>query len=600
MPALLAFTAGCNKDYLKPRPLSFYTPENLYNTAEGLQSALVNSQQNLYAEYFADEAPFLTQMVLSDEAVNVLSTTCQNFNVLLQPEAPLNNTNYIKTGWFWDYGYKGIKLANTVISYIDVPKWDTTSAEDMATRNTLLGKAYFERALRYYWLCNTYGDVPWAGKLYTTPKLDFYSVKREVILEKIKEDLEWAAEWVPEKADKGDVPKGAILHLLTKVYLALGDFDNAIRTASLVIDGGTYHLMTERFGADKDDPSKNLLWDLHRPENKALPENKEALYLLIDRPNVPGNSGGSNLMRNTVPAYFDPDVRTPNGNQGMAPITDIEFDMMAKYGRGIGRYRPTWYLEHTIWDNDASDLRHTRGNWTFMDDLVYDNPALKGVDPYYGKPLQKYNATGTLLIGDTMRKWYSWPHHKLYIIDPEVLQSESGGHGDWYIFRLAETYLLRAEAYWWKGNLGAAAKDINAVRVRAQAKPIAPDAVNIETILDERARELCYEEPRKEVLTRIAYLFAKTGKPYKNKVYTLENFSSQNFWYDWVIEKGNYYNTGKVTIVHGDPFTISPYHVLWPVPQHAIDANVNGVINQNQGYIGDGKSVPPLDALPEE
>ena len=28
-----------------------------------------------------------------------------------------------------------------------------------------------------------------------------------------------------------------------------------------------------------------------------------------------------------------------------------------------------------------------------------------------------------------------------------------GGHTDWYIFRIAETYLLSAEAYFWKGDL---------------------------------------------------------------------------------------------------------------------------------------------------
>ena len=47
-----------------------------------------------------------------------------------------------------------------------------------------------------------------------------------------------------------------------------------------------------------------------------------------------------------------------------------------------------------------------------------------------------------------------------------------GGHTDWYVFRLAETYLLRAEAYFWKGELANAAADINAVRTRAGAAPI--------------------------------------------------------------------------------------------------------------------------------
>src|SRR5690606_40342049 len=83
------------------------------------------------------------------------------------------------------------------------------------------------------------------------------------------------------------------------------------------------------------------------------------------------------------------------------------------------------------------------------EDLVYNNMSLKGVSPYYGQPLQKLDNTGKILTSDTIGNWYGWPHYKLYIPDPREPQSR-GGAGDWYIFRLAETYLLRAEAYWWK------------------------------------------------------------------------------------------------------------------------------------------------------
>ena len=41
----------------------------------------------------------------------------------------------------------------------------------------------------------------------------------------------------------------------------------------------------------------------------------------------------------------------------------------------------------------------------------------------------------------------------------------NGGNGDWYVFRLAETYLIRAEAYYWKGELASAAEDINTISI---------------------------------------------------------------------------------------------------------------------------------------
>ena len=123
--------------------------------------------------------------------------------------------------------------------------------------------------------------------------------------------------------------------------------------------------------------------------------------------------------------------------------------------------------------------------------------------------------------------------------------------------------------------------------------------VNMGMILDERARELYYEEPRKSELTRIAYLFAQTGKAAENgKTYTLANFSTDNYWYDRIMSKTDFYNKGVKT-GHGDLYTMSAYHVLWPVPSVSIAANSYGHINQNKGYIGFETNVPALTAIPK-
>jgi hypothetical protein len=122
--------------------------------------------------------------------------------------------------------------------------------------------------------------------------------------------------------------------------------------------------------------------------------------------------------------------------------------------------------------------------------------------------------------------------------------------------------------------------------------------MSIGRILDERARELYWEEPRKTELTRIAFIFAKTGQPYNGKTYTLANFGTSNFIVDRVLEKNVFYRTNFVT-VHGDQFRMSQYHSLWPVPQAAILANTDGHINQNFGYTGYATNVPALDKIPE-
>jgi hypothetical protein len=356
--------------------------------------------------------------------------------------------------------------------------------------------------------------------------------------------------------------------------------------------------MTARFGSDAGDPTKNVTWDLHRPENKSLASNTEALMLVIDRIDIEGNhDGGIQSMRQAVP-FWGNNINTPNGNRGTLDVSNLEINTLAEIGRRIGRMRGTPYHTKYIWD-DLNDYRHAPGNWMDMEDLVYNNPNIKGTDPYYGEPLQFRDENGTVLVVDTIRSWFGWPHYKIYIPDPQRPQP-AGGNADWYIFRLAETYLLRAEAHYWKDDLASAAADLNAVRTRANAAPYTPDQINIGTILDERARELYYEEPGKTELNRISFIFAQTGKmAYNGKTYNMENFSQDNFFYDRMMETTDFYNKG-VSTRHGDTYTMSPYHVLWPIPADAINTNTQGQINQNQGYAGAENNVPPLTSLPTE
>lgn len=591
----VATITSCKETWLKPEPLSFYEPDLTFKDLGGLKATLVACERNLRLEWYGDAMPMITESVFSDIAVEGTtdkSGPAQNLNLLITPDAQLNHIDYNRIGWYWLEGYKGIKYANTAISRIDLPTY-----KNEQEKNELLGAAYFHRAARYYRLTQQFGDVPLILTEINGPKLDFQTTKREVILKKMKEDLEFAEQWVPIVTDKGTVNRGSVSHLLTKVNLALGLFDDAIKSATNVIDGGTHKLMTSRFGANANDASRNVIWDLHRPQNKALANNTEGLMLVIDRLNMEGNvDGGMLIMRNCVPFWFN-NINTPNGNRGTIDTYGIEIDQVVKYGRGIGRLRPTDYSQNQIWD-DKNDLRHAPGNWTRMEDILYNNPGIKETDSFYGKHLQLKNAEGVVLTIDTIRCWFDWPNYKLFVEDPLRVQPQ-GGNSDWYVFRLAETYLLRAEAYAWKGDLAKAAEDVNAVRTRANCAPLAAGKVDIGTILDERARELYFEEPRKTELTRIAYIFAQTGKPAPNgKTYSLDRFSDENYFYDRVMEKNDFYNKGVKTR-HADEYTMSPYHVLWPIPQSAIDGNTQARINQNKGYAGYERNVPPLTEIPK-
>ncbi len=603
LSALAIVSTSCEEEFLDAEPQSFFTPANALNTPNGLNSLLSNALYNIRTEYYGDGAPMITENIFSEVAIEGTtdkSGPAQDLNAQILPDANLNSANFNRIGWFWDTFYENIKFANTVIGRLDDAEFDSPEQ-----RADILGRAMFHRAFAYYRLTHQFGDIPLVLKEVGSPRLDFVSTERDVILRFIQDELNQAVNMVNEDSNGGEVNRGVVLHLLTKVNLSLGDFTEAITSASQLIDGGKYALMVNRFGSSAGDATKDVTWDLHQVENKSLPGNTETILAGVDRlefrdvgaANDFGN--GTSIMRQATPLWWR-FINTPDGQNGMSDDPAIEIAQVLEIGRGIGRNRGTRYSTIDVWENANNDERHKLGNWLDMEDLVYNAPSLQEAgNPFYNTNLQLYLPDGTPLCSDTIRNWYGFPKYKMFVPDPTAVKP-SGGHGDWYIHRLAETYLLRAEAHFWNGDNASAAADINAVRTRANADPITAADVNIDYILDERARELYYEENRKTELTRIAYIFAKTGRAaYNGQSYNLENFSQKNFWYDRIMEVTDFYNVPGLKTVFGVSFTMSPYHVLWPVPAPAINANTQGRINQNEGYPGFENNIPPLTTIPE-
>lgn len=601
---LLISTFGCSDSWLEPKPLSFYTPENTFVDARGMYGAISTCERHMRHEFFGDGCAMLTEMIQADIAVEGTTDKAGpqvNMDLALLPNEQLNHENYTRVGWYWYEGYKGIKYANTVISRIDNVQF--AKEEE---RNAILGAAYFHRAYRYNKLTHQFGDVPFLEEEITSPKFDFYSYDRWSILERIKNEMEFAYKWVPAKVDRGRTSKAACGVLLMKICMALCDFDRAIQVGEEIIAANP--LMTKRFTANASKPNTNLMFDLHSIEAKLDLANTEGLMYVVSYPETEG-SAIIQTLRNGVPFWNSGNIRTPDGQPGTArsPKPEdlgTELDLMAKYGRGIGRLRTTWYYSHNIWsEKEKNDLRgiYNRDSWKHTSDLLYNNSSLK--NDWYGKKIQK---PVNMSPEDTIRCWYDWPQYKLFVPDP--LNTEvKGGETPWYIYRTAEVHLMLAECYYWKNNLGKAAEAMNPVRVRAGAAPLSATDINIGEILNERARELYYEENRHSEIVRIAYIYAKTGKAcevFGGRVYKLENFSGPggassnikqagiNFFWDWVNSRSNFYN--KNVVHKWAEYKMSVHHVLWPVPSNAITTNTMGLINQNIGYPGAENNREPL------
>lgn len=565
---------SCSKDWLKPEPLSFFSPENVYLDEAGADALLITMRKDLRLENTGS----MNYLVMEHAASDVGAPWSQLDFYNLTP----NTDVYYRFLQMFTAVYGSIKNANVLLSRVDDIQWK--SEED---KNKRVAEALWHRSYWYYRLVNSYGDVPFIAEELKGAKLDFQTHSRDAILSKLEKDLEFAVQWLPVNAPAGEISKGAGNHLLAKVYLATGKYEKSVAAATEVING-PYNLMTERFGVDAAKPERNLIWDLHRPKNFNNAQNKETILASIDRFEAPAaaRSAGLYTMRHYGCQWVQAQVLDSQGKPGMV----ASGPMYDSLGRGNANVRLTGHYQYDIWSykgqtwKNTTDLRRADINWVDIHELKFNNPASAD----FGKPVSVDYLAAKV---DTFKHLYAIPHYILYVPQDDPKAQPFGGNGDWYIFRLAETYLIRAEANYWLGRTSEAAEDINKVRTRAKALPITAAEVTIDFIFDERARELFAEEPRHSELVRASFLLAKENK----MGYSLSTIHEKNFFYDRVMRLNKVYEK-KISLL-GNTANIAPFHMLWPIPSNVITANTMGVINQNYGYDGYENNIPPLTTI---
>jgi hypothetical protein len=305
-----------------------------------------------------------------------------------------------------------------------------------------------------------------------------------------------------------------------------------------------------------------------------------------------------NTMRNWLPFLDNIGLTTPDAKQAIRYLNvanssyRANLDYVHAIGRGIAHIRPTHFAQRGLWRvngiDDAGDLRHSTatGNWFEMESLKYNDPT----STFFGQNVRLRNASNALLCTDTIRSYFAWPHYKYYIEDPiESLNpnevNHRGGAGDLYLYRLAETYLLRAEAKFYKGDIAGATADVNKIRERAKCTQMYT-TVNIGDIMNERARELNMEEWRYTELSRVSYSLALSGKSDEwGNTYSVADLAKNSYWYQRIQHYSDYYNKGKVQ-VRGRSYTMAPHNINWPIPNQTIRLNAGFPLWQNEGYSG--------------
>src|SRR5690554_1442052 len=89
---LLLGTSGCDDEWLEPRPLSFFAPENALIDARGMYAALTACERNMRYEWYGDGSPIITELVFSEICVEGTTDKpgpAQNMNIQITPTSQL-------------------------------------------------------------------------------------------------------------------------------------------------------------------------------------------------------------------------------------------------------------------------------------------------------------------------------------------------------------------------------------------------------------------------------------------------------------------------------------------------------------------------------
>lgn len=549
LPFLAAgFFFSCSEEFLQETPVDFISAENAFRTYDDFNLSINGLHSRVRAEFYSKDGNFPFDYIYGTDLVFDGEPNARRWTPYTSVMQPSGGNRVPET--HWNDLYKMISESNMVVSRLN--NVELTPAQE----TKIEAQARFFRALAYRTLAYLYGGVPLSLEEIKTPKYDFVRATKKEVLDQCILDLTYAADNLPgiTQAKSGEINALAAGHLLSEVYIANGEPKKAIIAASKVIDDPNTDLMTKRFGSRATEFGKDVYWDLFRKNNQNRTSgNTESLWVIQYETDVPG---GGTVSTTKDGGYFMERHHAPNiGALKLGTVTPFLWPV-SDYtgGRGIGWAISTVYFSNTIWASDfKNDMRNANHN--FVREFVYNNAK---VPQYFGKIISTENPPAGIKV--PTRNFYAYQSKvttpgehptNLFIDSATGLLSTNAGatYADQYMFRLAETYLLRAEAYMNDNQLDKAAADINVVRARANAKPVAPADVNINYILDERMRELGMEEKRRLTLMRLGLLYERVTK----------------------------YNTYYKEI--------QEFHNLWPIPFTEIERNTGAVIEQNPGYV---------------
>jgi starch-binding outer membrane protein, SusD/RagB family len=543
LSCVVLLITGCQKDFLDEKPLAIIAPDNLYVNKSGFESGLYGLYNLVRRERGGIDGGFnsntTNDMYITPAFIGVDNAFApfpaggnapermfNNFGVLLNPAQ-----GYLANCWAWLY--QTINAANTIIGRSENPGITWTASE----KAQIVGEARLVRAWAYRHLTYLWGDVPLTLKESKGDNIrtDWDRTPRAEVRKAMEEDLLFAEANIADPApNAARFPRAVATHYLAELYLAVGDNAKAKAKAQSLVNGSLYRLVTSRYGVKRTQPGTPFT-DMFIDGNSNRSEgNTEALWVIQNEYLA---QGAENVImrrwwvnryeRITVGGRFPVNFSIDNG------------------GRGIGRFGVTRYALGLY---AASDDRGSYHAWRLF--YLMNNAASLPTGARLGDTvkLTPLPAQEPLTNASNAQNWPSTTKWDWAPSVPSDVQ-QSSNYNDIIYLRLADTYLLLAEAQFKLGELADAATTINVLRTRARAPLVTAGQLNLSLILDERSRELITEEHRRYTLLRTGTWFDRT------KLYNR--------------------NAGPL---------ITLRDTLLPIPLSVIDANLDKPMPQNPGY----------------
>lgn len=597
--AVMALASGCTSDeeFLTEKVKDRVTILNAFETSDQILNTIYTGYYDLSELYFPNG---------SGMGVRFRKTAGTDmFDGKYQLGAGEHFSN-IKGAWstdkslpkdFWDIFYKVISYSNLAISQLDNVNW---TSEDLKARAN--AEALFLRGMCYLRLAELYGGVPLVLEYSEIPNFGYERATRLETYNVAIQDLKAAYDKLPStlaQNESGRASKWAAAFFLSEAYLALGvadgdkneDFTAAAKYAQEVLTARP--LMTQRFGvrlpgatgSNFDIPNEDLdgtvYTDLFVSANVIRPENTEAVWVMESAPNYTAYAqyGGRRFNNYGLsPSLKSRKWRKQYEEPGAGPGPWAA--VSAKYGgklypainggTGWAQYCPTSWACYYNWE--PANNGNTDYDMRYDEDITVRTKFLC-TDPNHSLYETKCGWEETDST-DPNRATTIFPifykETPLDAWDYDMQQPTQQGpfvffYRHQYAVRSAEAALLLAEAKLRSGDSAGALSALNLVRERAKAKPFT--TINIDIILDERARELIYEEFRWATFLRM--------KPseWKHRIYDYGMYSARAD-----ADKGWEYR-------RWDDFTGEIAWDLWPIPQTYIDINSETKMEQNPGWI---------------